>query len=87
MVPLFSRHIINVVWSQTCTRKRTVFGTATVHHHGAATTGEKESGSFSGDAPMNGLGLLQQAKTWNDLAESISAENSSWFFLLTAPHP
>ena len=45
MVPLgclHFLHIMNVVWSQTCTRNRTVFGTATAHH-GAATTGEKES--------------------------------------------
>ena len=32
------------------------------------------SSSFSSNASMNGLGLLQQAKTWNDLAEFISAE-------------
>ena len=74
LVPPFSRHIINVVWSQTCTRKRTVFGTATVHH-GAATTGEKESVKLLlWRCRMNILVLLQEAKTRNELPESISAE-------------
>ena len=65
MVPLgclHFLHIMNVVWSQTCTRNRTVFGTATAHH-GAATTGEKESVKLLfWRCPNERLGLASASK-------------------------
>ena len=58
----FFWQIIKEVWSQTCTRKRTVLGTPPCTMAPARLPKRSLSSSFSGDARMNGMSLLQETK-------------------------